>query len=118
MQIRIAEDKWTAEVLLSPPRIEMPGFMHCQARVKALTNDDALIGAQYILNLFAKGRKTFVRVPPEANRETDFDTKEDKIEGYVRFSFSLEAGEWIVPEPMVDLPFGFAEMQEESNASA
>jgi hypothetical protein len=106
MEVRFADDKWTAVVWLSPPRIEMPGFIHCQAHVEAKTNDDALSGAQYVLNLFAQGRKTFVRVPPEANRETNFDTKEDRIQGYVRFSFSLEPGEWFGPEPSAELPFG------------
>jgi hypothetical protein len=110
MLVRMSDDKWTAEVMISPPRVEMPGYIHCQARVKAQTNDDALIGAQYILNLFAKGRKAFIRVVPEANRETDFNTKEDRIEGYVRFSFALEAGEWIVPEPTLDLPLSLAEL--------
>jgi hypothetical protein len=108
MEMRIAEDKWTAEILFSPASA-LSAFMHCTARVKASTNDDALAGAQCVLDLFAKGRKTYLRVLPEANKETDFDTKETKIEGFVRFSFSLEPGEWMVPEPTLDLPLGLAE---------
>jgi hypothetical protein len=108
MMIHAEEDKWQAEVLFSPASA-LSAVMHCTARVKAETNDDALSGAQCVLDLFARGRKAFLRVLPEANKETDFDTKETKIEGFVRFSFSLEAGEWMVPEPTLDLPLTFAE---------
>ncbi len=108
MMIHVEEDRWQAEVLFSPASA-LSGVMHCTARVKAQTNDDALTGGQCVLDLFARGRKTFLRVLPEANREVNFETKESKIEGFVRFSFSLEPGEWMIPEPTLDLPLGLAE---------
>lgn len=98
MLITIQEEKWTARLLFSP-QSEMKTLMHCTAEIDAKTKDDALSGAQTVLDLLAKGRKTFLRVAPEAHSEQDFDTKQLKIGGFVRFSFALEPGEWTAPEP-------------------
>jgi hypothetical protein len=105
MEIQIAEDKWTA-VLLFSPQSAMNGLMHCTAHVKAETKDDALQGAQCVLDLFAKGRTAFIRVAPEVHSETDFDTKKLKIKGFVRFSVMLEPGYWTkakMPETPINL---------------
>lgn len=93
MIIHIEEDKWSAEILFSP-QSEMQEFMHATAKIAGETEEYALNGAQIVLDLFAKGRNTFVRVPPEANSDTNFDTKETAYLGYARFSFRLEAGSW------------------------
>lgn len=110
MEIRIAEEKWTAEILFSP-QSEIAGLIHCSVTIKAESKEDALNGAQYVLDLFAKGRETFIRVKPEATFETCFDTKELRISGFVRFSFSLKAGAWQVVEPSASVPLGFAEVR-------
>lgn len=95
MEIRIAEDNWTAELIVSPQSaVENVDFVHCIAKVLGKTEADALSGAKAIFDLFAKGRETFIRTEPEADTYTDFDTKEKQYRGYVRFSFRLEPGSW------------------------
>ena len=58
---------------------------------------------------FAKGRTAFVRNLPEADSDTNFDTKLTKHRGYVRFSFRLEAGSWHYPSPEEARNIGLAE---------
>jgi hypothetical protein len=93
MEIRIAEDKWTAEIL-SSPQSEISEFIHLEARIRGVSQADALKGAQVVIDLFAKGRTAYIRARPESGTDTDFDSKEVKHHGYVRFSFRLEAGSW------------------------
>lgn len=99
MEVRISEDDWCAELICSP-QSHMAGFMHCTAKVVGRTEAHALDGAKAVLDLFAKGREAFVRVAPEASTERDFDTKEVRYRGYVRFSVKLEAGEWHSPSEL------------------
>jgi hypothetical protein len=108
VEIRIAEESWIAELIVSP-QSEMAGFMHCTGMVTGKTQEHALEGARIVLDLFAKGRNTFIRTPPEANSETDFDTKETHHLGYVRFSVRLEAGSWNYPSPHAAVTLGLAE---------
>ena len=108
MEIRIADQGWTAEVIFSPPS-RMDDFMHCTAMVDGETKESALVGAKVILDLFAKNRTTFVRTPPEADSDTNFDTKLTIHRGYTRFSFRLEAGVWVFPTPRLARELGLAE---------
>lgn len=100
MEIRIAEDNWTAELIVSP-QSGMADFVHVQAKIIGKTEADALKGAEVVLDLFAKGRETYVRTKPEADTFTDFDTKEKQARGYVRFSVRLESGRWHSPSEIV-----------------
>ena len=102
MEIRIVEINCTAEVIFSPPS-EMREYMHATAMVDGKPAEDALTGARIVLDLFAKGRNAFIRVQPEAASDTNFDTKETKHLGYVRFSFRLEAGHWNQAAPSESL---------------
>src|ERR1700675_3131157 len=107
MEIRIAEDRWTAEILFSP-QSEIDKLMHCSVIVVAKSQDDALAGAQYVLDLFAKGRDAWIRTVPEVVQETCFDTKETQIRGFVRSSFALKAGDWFYPTPHAAVDRGLA----------
>lgn len=99
MEIKITDDNWTAEVLVSPQPV-MLDFVHCIAKVTGKTEADALRGAQCVLDLFAKGRETYVRNKPESDTQTNFDTKETQHFGFVRFSFRLESGDWVYPSQL------------------
>jgi hypothetical protein len=97
--IKIHSDNWVATVLsLSHPS---EGFFHIYATTIGETKEDAFAGAEYVLNAFAFGRLALIRAKPEANSETDFDTKLTRHKGFVRFSYRLEAGEWQYPDPPV-----------------
>jgi hypothetical protein len=96
MEIRIAEDNWIADILLTPAdqMLESRQCSHLQARIKGNTEEDARKGAQFILNLFAKGRNAYIRDRPETDTATNFDSKVVVHHGWVNFSFRLERGEW------------------------
>jgi hypothetical protein len=49
------------------------------------------------LERLAAGRRAFIRVRPEVNREKDFQTDDEVTRSYVRFSFRDEPGEWDYP---------------------
>ena len=98
MEMHIADDSWVAEILFSPTS-ELENIMHCTATVRALTMEAAAAGTKFILHAFARGRRAFIRVAPEVSSHTDFATKKQRIQGFVRFSFSLESGEWKEPPP-------------------
>jgi hypothetical protein len=94
MNIHLSEgDKWTAEVTLSP-EWHKADFIHLMVIVEGKTKEDALAGAQSVLNVFAIGRTAYIRAEPEAVSERDFDTQEVRHRGFVRFSFKLKAGDW------------------------
>jgi hypothetical protein len=94
MEIRIVEDKWTAEILFSP-QPETSDILHrLEARVTGLTQEDALSGSQFILDLFAKGRLAYIHARPEVHSDRNSNTGEMMHCGYVRFSFRPEPGEW------------------------
>jgi hypothetical protein len=86
------------------------GFLNVIARTIGETREDALAGAEFVLNAFAFGRLAYIRVKPEANSETDFDTKVTRHRGFVRFSYRLESGDWQYPEINTIIPSlgGFA----------
>jgi hypothetical protein len=50
-----------------------------------------------ILERLAAGRSAFIRVRPEVNREKNFQTGDEVMHSYVRFSFRDEPGEWEYP---------------------
>jgi len=47
-----------------------------------------------------------MRCQPEADTYKEYDTKETKHQGFVRFSFALMPGEWMFPEPNRQLSLG------------
>jgi len=73
-------------------------YFHVYSRIAGDTHQDALTGANDVLNLFAKGREAFIRTKPEAVSETDFDTKEELHKGFVRFSLRDRPGDWHYPK--------------------
>lgn len=97
----ITDAEWTADVTLAPKWQTKDPLQHLECRVKGETNRDALQGAQFILELFAKGRRAYIRALPEVASEIDFDSKTVLHHGYVRFSFLFEPGEWVMREQEV-----------------
>jgi hypothetical protein len=93
MRIKIVDDRWSAD-LLSSPSSHLEHIFHLTATINADTEKDALLGADAIMAMFARGRKAYIRVRPEVVTQKNFETGATEIRGYVRFSFSLEKGEW------------------------
>lgn len=99
------ESEWTAKVIISDNE-PANGWYHVYATIDGSTEAFAIAGAEQIQNLLSKGRKSLIRVPPEVYSETDFDTKTTRHRAFVRFSFSLENGEWTqMPEAIAPLKF-------------
>jgi hypothetical protein len=91
--IEMQSSNWSASVLISDgPRPD--SLYHVIVRTRGETKDDALAGAQFVLDAFANGRTSYIRVNPEAHSEINFDTKEICHGGFARFSFKIETGEW------------------------
>jgi hypothetical protein len=100
-------NSWIASVLVSDgPN----GLYHVTVTSLGDTQDDALAGAKFVLDVFAKGRLAYIRVNPEAHSYTDYDTKRTVNRGFARFSFKIEAGEW---QPVADrsVIIGFGDLQ-------
>ena len=116
MKILIEEDSWIAEITVSQ-QSNISDFVHCIGKVNGFTKEDAFIGAQYILDLFAKGRSAFIRVEPSAESDTSFDTKKITHRGFVRFSFRLESGDWQYSTDEVHIPRVINPTSSDHNAS-
>ena len=101
--IKVYSERWAAEVLISDDP-NKAGFKHVQARLLADSQDDALAGAQQILNDYATGKTAYIRAKPEAQSERDFATNFVFHRGYVRFSFKDEPGEWHYPDRSMMIP--------------
>lgn len=104
-ETKIYSDGWVATVLTGPC---MDGWYQIYCTTVGETNDKALEGAEHVLNAFAFGRAALIRVRPESDSETDFDTKEARHAGIVRFHYRLDAGEWHYPDPTMTIPIGTA----------
>ncbi len=92
---------WTAIGFVS----EQPdGIITVECRTKGDSQAEALFGATYVLNMFAKGRFAFIRVKPEVDSYKDFDTKITHHKGYVRFHYKLEPGEWHYTDEITKIP--------------
>jgi hypothetical protein len=119
VEIRIVEEKWTAEIICSPQPQASDQLNHVQAKTLGLTKEDALAGAQFVLDLFAKGRLAYIRAMPEAHSDkvnfskTEMMTNTGDIihQGYVRFSFRCEDGDWHYPESDVVQLRGFGSLE-------
>lgn len=74
---------WRAEILLSFSE----GTYHLYATTEGDTADDALAGAQEIYAAWANGHQSFIRALPTVSSDVDFDTKQTRHRGFVRFSF-------------------------------
>jgi hypothetical protein len=83
---------WRAEIILSS---QSEPVCHVQAWTTGDSKEDALAGAQFIFDKFGSGCERLVRAYPEADSEKNFDTRETRHRGYVRFS--------IVNRPGVDM---------------
>lgn len=94
MQVYMEKDGWVALVMISDGNTQDP-FCHIMASVRSEREENAKIGADYVLNLFAQGREAFIRVAPVTERLTDFESAGAAIYcGFVRFSFRHRAGAW------------------------
>lgn len=74
---------WRAEILLS----FSDGMFHLYATTDGDTHDDALAGAQEIYDTYANSHQSFIRSLPVATSERNFDTKQMRHRGFVRFWF-------------------------------
>ncbi len=112
MLIEVAAPDWTARVLLSDD-LSPHGIWSAECRTEAASAPIALAAAEKVLSLFAKGRTAFIRCAPEAMSEKDFDTKETKHRGFVRFSFMQEPGEWVHRDPNEKISLAYAGMADD-----
>jgi hypothetical protein len=92
---------WTASIQISKTD---DGYFHVYAPVSGDTADEAKAGAEYVLNSIASGKSAFIRTKPESHSDMDFDTKETRHDGLVRFSYRDEPGEWKYSIPDEDMP--------------
>jgi hypothetical protein len=95
---------WEAQIHISKSD---DGWFHVYCPTRGESVDEARAAAEFILNALASGKLTMMRSNPEADEETDFDTKQVKISGFVRFSFRDEPGERKQPASFDDV-VGFA----------
>jgi hypothetical protein len=93
--LKIYANDWVATILCGGLD---NGFQHIVCNTVGSSQAKALEAAEYVIKAFAAGRKAFIRAKPAARSETDFETREIRHEGYVRFSYSLEPGEWQFPD--------------------
>ncbi len=80
------------------------GMLTAECHTKGDSQAEALFGANYVLNMLAKGRFAVVRIKPEAASEKDFDTRLTRYHGYVRFHYKLEPGEWHYTDEITIIP--------------
>lgn len=110
--IEIQGNNWSAVVLVSDSP-QPNDIYHVMVKTLGETKEAALIGTQFVRDVFAKGRTAFMRVNPEADSDTDFDTRITRHTGFARFSFKIEAGEWqVVTDPPVIIGFGNLQCKE------
>ena len=91
------------------------GLTHVMAGIIADTNLLALLGARAVLKV-AVGKRGYSRIAPEANSYRSLDGIQHH-DGYVRFAFADEMGEWLEPnaleKPEAQMQYlGFTEMSE------
>lgn len=101
--IKVYANNWVATVIASPEADEN-GFFNVYATTLGSTLSDALTAATYVLDAFALGRTAFIRVVPEAHSEVLYDHKITQHRGFVRFSYKLEPGTWLYPDPAIKIP--------------
>ncbi len=75
------------------------GYYHVLVATEGLTEPACLKLAQAALEV-VRGKRAFIRVPPEADSLYDFITSQWQHRGYVRFTFRDEPGEWEHVQPM------------------
>jgi len=96
--IKVYANNWVATIVVSPEP-SPDGFFHIYASTVGTTKLHALEAAVYVLNAYAFGRTTFIRVKPEVMTQRSFQTKGMAHRGHVRFSYKLEPGTWSYPDP-------------------
>lgn len=82
------------------------GTFHLQGESFGDSKQECLDLVEFVTKVFTEGRTTFMRVNPEADTWTDFDTKKTTHKGYVRFSFRDEPGITHRHREVVTIPFG------------
>jgi hypothetical protein len=82
---------WVSRILISDPPQD---WYHVYATTIGVTQQAAIEAAEFTLQLLAAHREAVIRVKPEASSHTDFDTKETRHRGFVRFSMKLDPGSW------------------------
>lgn len=87
--IKMQGNNWTGEAIVS----EAPHFYNVIIQVEGETKESALSGVQFMRDVFAFGRVSYMRTEPETASETDFDTKITRHRGFARLGFKFEAGE-------------------------
>ena len=93
---------WVATILTNTPR---DGWTHVYCTSIGESKDHALEACEWVLNSFAFGRETLIRVRPESNSDLDFDTKIIQHQGITRFSFKLALGAWSYADPSQYISF-------------
>jgi hypothetical protein len=69
---------------------ESNGFINVTINTEGDSYDDALYLVSESVNAFVEGERVHWRANPEAQSDTDFDTKETRHVGYARFSVEGE----------------------------
>jgi hypothetical protein len=103
--IKVYANNWVATVITSP-HPSTDGFYYVYCSTVGATLLDALNAARHVLYVYAWGRTAFIRVEPDAESYTDFDTKIIHHRGITRFSYKLEPGVWSYPSEDIPLQFG------------
>jgi hypothetical protein len=85
---------WTGSVKISPQGIMGSEQYTIEIYVDADSKEEAQKGAERVLNFVASGKKTFIRVRPDGDSFTDFDTKIVLHRGYARATVVTTPGTW------------------------
>lgn len=90
---------WNAQPMISTGG---DGWFTVFCRVHADSVSEALVGAEFVLNALAGGKLAAIRHAPSGEEKVNLDTKAVTYEGYVRFSFRDEPGEWKYPDRAIE----------------
>jgi hypothetical protein len=101
--IKVYAQNWVATIIASASPTD--GYYPVNCDVRGSSREEALKGAQHILNAYAFGRKAYIRVEPEAVTHPLLDGGVAHVAN-VRFSYKLEPGEWSYPNKEPSTYFG------------
>jgi hypothetical protein len=90
---------WEANLTISVTPGTPADTFNVNCHTRGDSKEEAEAGAMAVLKQMAHGKFAFIRTEPHAVTETDFDTKEVKHMGFVRFAFADTPGDWVVDVP-------------------
>lgn len=80
------------------------GTYHLIGKATGESKEECQTLVELAAKAFTDGRETYMRIKPESDTWTDFDTKETQHRGYVRFSFLDRPGPMHEQERFVSMP--------------